>query len=166
MPLLETPLCQSQASLDLHTLAPSGAPLADEADKLVNDARPRRVLAPEPQTGILKRLLRKHKRLVPQVLVDGLAVALGEEVQPPLQPRRVRARPGQRRRREQHAPVLGRRFEGEALLALGAGDEEGVAVDVAQDLRVGGQGGGAGGDQGCYALDVCYAGRLSAEMAL
>lgn len=146
-------------SLLLHPLPTPLLP--NPRHKLVNHARPRPILIPPAHTLIPDTLLHELERLVPQILVHRLLEPCLEELAPPVQPRRARGAPLQRRRREEEAPVDECGIEVDGARGRGERESEGMPVDAAQEVAVlgGGELGATGRDEGFLGGGCVGAGR-------
>ena len=103
-------------------------------DKLIQHARPRAVLAPPTHTLVRQTLHRENARLIPHVFTDALAPLGFQVLEPVREPGRRGRVPGHGGGREEEAPVLRGRVEGDDFLAREAGDEEALFVDAFEEV--------------------------------
>lgn len=130
--------------------------LLDPLDKLIHHARPRAILAPEPDIPILQRTLRKHQRLVPHILVDRPLALVPQKLRPQREPVGLRRAgvivdlrvPVQGLRGEEHGPEGDGGVDVERAGGRGLEELEGVAVDAFEHVA-----GGGGGDFGAADLN-------------
>lgn len=116
--------------------------------KLIDNARPSSILAPEAQRLVRQALLVEFVRLVPHVLVNALGPLLLQEGEPEIKPVRRVTLPGHTGRAEKHLPDCESGLEGECFLALLFGADEGVLVDFLEEDFVGADFADEAGDVG------------------
>jgi hypothetical protein len=110
----------------------------DPLDKVVNNGWPRRLLGPESQGLVRESELGELECLVPHVLVNALLEGSGEELLPPVQPRRAGTRPLDRRKRraEEKIPEGYGLIESRLLGIAGSGYRERILVDTLEKFPV------------------------------
>ena len=119
-------------------------------NKVVDDTGPGTILSPEAECLVRYALVGELERLIPHVPAHSVRPLFIEKGLPHFQPFRLAPgwAPSVARAAKQQVPVHLCVFEAEGALVLFAADEEGVAVDPAEDVVVGCELGEQGPDVG------------------